>query len=89
MRTSPAGGSSALLLTLLVGGCAMQSPGRSEEPAVTGTPTSLSCTLPTSCVDSLGSAGMTPLTFRGTSEQAMADLLRQEPLAHAGILTTF
>lgn len=74
MRTSPARGSRALLLTLLVGGCAMQSPGRSEEPAVIGAPGSLSCTLPTSCVDSLGSGGMEPLTLRGTPEQAMAAL---------------
>lgn len=71
MRTTPARGPRALLLTLLVGGCTMQSPGRTEEPAVTGTPGTLSCTLPTRCVDSLGSGGMAPLTFRGTPEQAM------------------
>ncbi|MEO6269422.1 MAG: DUF1499 domain-containing protein [Lautropia sp.] len=74
MRTAPARGPRALLLTLLIGGCAMQSPGRTEEPAVNSTPSSLSCTLPTSCVDSLGSGGMAPLTFRGSPEQAMADL---------------
>lgn len=54
--------------SLLLGGCT--APG----PAPTADRSALACTLPSNCVDSLGTGGLAPLKYRGTPEQALARL---------------
>ncbi|WP_082755089.1 DUF1499 domain-containing protein [Variovorax sp. PAMC 28711] len=43
-------------------------------PVPAGDRTALACTLPGSCVDSLGMGGLSPLKYRGTPAQAQARL---------------
>ena len=84
----------AVTASLLLGGCT--TPG----PVPAGDPGALACTLPTNCVDSLGTGDLAPLKYRGTPEQALARLdatlktfgnaqvLHREGLALQTIFTT-
>jgi uncharacterized protein (DUF1499 family) len=77
----------------LLAGCATPPPGPA---AVLG----LACTLPSNCVNSLGTGGLLPLAYAGTPAQAMARLqatlasfpeatvVRSEPLALEVIFIT-
>ena len=78
----------AVTAATLLASCAAQGPvppGDRKAPA---------CTLPGSCVDSLGMGGLTPLKFRGTPAQAQAQLeltLKTFPeakISHRETLTT-
>jgi len=84
----------AVAIVLLMGACT--TPGTVR----TGDRNALACTLPSNCVDSLGTNGPAPLTYRGTPEQALARLeatlktfaeaqvVRREALAVQAIFTT-
>ncbi|RZI95874.1 MAG: DUF1499 domain-containing protein [Variovorax sp.] len=90
----PALPSVALMAALLLAGCA------TSGPLPAGDRNALACTVPSNCVDSLGSGGPAPLKYRGTPEQAMARLdstlktfaeaqvVHREPLALQVIFTT-
>ena len=56
------------MAALLLAGCA------TSGPLPAGDRNALACTLPSNCVDSLGSGGPAPLKYQGTPEQAMARL---------------
>jgi uncharacterized protein (DUF1499 family) len=89
-------GALAALISLLLGACA-SSP--SAGPSAT-TVASLACTLSSNCVDSLGTGGLPPFSYVGSTEQAMnrllktlaafpeAEIVRREPLALEAIFTT-
>lgn len=72
----------------LLASCAVPSP----VPA--GDRKALACTLPGSCVDSLGMGGLAPLAYRGTPVQAQAQLARalktfpEANVSHRDVLTT-
>jgi uncharacterized protein (DUF1499 family) len=90
----------ALTLAMLLGACASPVPA----PQAVGAPASgsrdLACSLPSNCVNSLGTGGFVPLRYVGTPEQALAMLqatltafpeatvVRSEPLALEVIFTT-
>ena len=71
-----------------------------EQPLPPGDRKALACTLPGSCVDSLGMGGLAPLKYRGTPAQAQAQLeltlktfpeakiFRRETLTTQAIFTT-
>ncbi len=77
----------ATAATLLVS-CAVQ------RPVPPGDRKALACTLPGSCVDSLGMGGLTPLKYRDTPAQAQAQLERtlktfpEAKISHTETLTT-
>jgi len=89
-----------LMLAILLGACAATAP----TPGTTGTPVAgspdLTCTLPSNCVNSLGTGGLVPLRYVGTPAYAMAMLqatltsfpeatvVRSEPLAMEVIFST-
>ena len=85
---------------MLLGGCASQVPNADTGSASEATRRALACTLPSNCVDSLGSRGQLPLQYAGTPAQAMAALqatlstfpearvVRSEPLLLDAIFTT-
>ena len=60
----------AVTAATLLASCAVPTP----VPA--GDRKALACTLPGSCVDSLGMGGLAPLAYRGTPVQAQAQLAR-------------
>jgi uncharacterized protein (DUF1499 family) len=65
-----------LLISLLLAGCA--SAARTTEPAAgelaTNAASTLQCTLPSNCVNSIGDGAMAPLRFSGTAAQGMTQL---------------
>lgn len=75
-----------LTAALLLGACA------TPAPVPAGDRDALACTLPTNCVNSLGTDGLAPLKYRGTPEQAMARLeatiktFAEAQIAHRGPL---
>jgi uncharacterized protein (DUF1499 family) len=89
-----------LTLASLLGACAATAP----TPDATGAPVAgspdLACTLPSNCVNSLGTGGLVPLRYVGTPAHALAMLqatlttfpeatvVRSEPLAMEVIFTT-
>lgn len=58
----------AAVTSLLLGGCT--TPG----PVPAADRSALACTLPSNCVDSLGSGGLYPLMYRGTPDYALSRL---------------
>lgn len=58
----------AVAASLLLGACI------TPVPVPAGDRGALACTLPSNCVDSLGTGGLAPLKYRGTPEQALARL---------------
>lgn len=90
----PALVAAALVTALLLGACA--TPG----PVAVGDRKALACTLPSNCVDSLGTGSLAPLKYSGTPEQALArieatlktfseaQIVRREALAVQVIFTT-
>jgi len=67
--SSPLGlATAAVAASLLLGGCAGPGPAPADQRSA------LACTLPSNCVDSLGTGGLAPLKYRGTPEQALARL---------------
>jgi uncharacterized protein (DUF1499 family) len=89
-----------LTLAIVLGACAATAPA----PDATGAPAAaspdLTCTLPSNCVNSLGTGGLVPLRYVGTPAHAMAMLqatlttfpeatvVRSEPLAMEVIFST-
>ena len=57
-------------LALLVGGCGSQAPALPSN-AAEDSRDALACTLPTQCVNSLGSSGLGPMRYAGTPAQAL------------------
>jgi len=90
----------ALAVALLLGGCALQAPNPDTTSASDTSRKELACTLPSNCVDSVGTGGLAPLHYAGTPAQAMAALqftltnfpearvVRGEPLVLDTIFTT-
>ena len=84
----------AVSASLMMSGCA------TSTPVPAGDRSALACTLPSNCVDSLGTGGLAPLKFRGTPEQlqarldatlktfAEAQVVHREALAMQVIFTT-
>jgi uncharacterized protein (DUF1499 family) len=64
----------ALAPAVLVCACATQSPATDSTSRVDTSTDTLSCLLPSNCVNSFDSLGLAPLRYEGTSEQAMATL---------------
>ena len=58
----------ALTASLLLSACSTPGPVPASDRSA------LECTLPSNCVDSLGTGGLAPLKYRGTPEQALARL---------------
>lgn len=89
-----------LALTVLLGACAATAPTSNSIGARDPGSSDLGCLLPSNCVNSLGTGGMEPLRYTGTSEQALnllratvatfpeATVVRAEPLAMELIFTT-
>ena len=87
-------------LVALLSGCASIAPSPVTGQASQASVTALSCAFPGNCVSSVGGNGVGPLTFSGTSIQAMATLrttlaafpeariTRAEPLELEAIFTT-
>lgn len=72
-----AAGASWASLLLLLAGCAAPAPPASTEPSGPGggaIERELACSLPSNCVDSLGTGSLVPLRFAGTPAQALAAL---------------
>lgn len=64
----PALVSVAVASALMLGSCS------TPRPVPAGDRSALECTLPSNCVDSLGTGGLAPLKYPGTPEQGMARL---------------
>jgi uncharacterized protein (DUF1499 family) len=89
-----------LAAALLLGACASQAPNPDTTSASDTSRKELACTLPSNCVDSLGTGGFAPLHYVGTPAQAMATLqstlgnfpeariVKSEPLLLETIFTT-
>ena len=89
-----------LVSAILLGACTATAPTNVETGAVISGEADLTCLLPSNCVSSRGSGGLTPLPYVGTPVQAKAMLqatlktfpeatvLRSEPLVMEVIFTT-
>ena len=64
------------VLSLLMCGCALQTPAASSNAAAENGRAALACTLPTQCVNSLGGGSLGPMRYEGTPVQAFT-LLRE------------
>lgn len=85
---------------ILLGACASQAPTPQANGASDTSNPDLACTLPSNCVNSLGTGSLVPLRYSGTPAQAVATLqatlttfpeaqvVRREPLALEVIFTT-
>lgn len=90
----------ALSLSLLLVACASPTPAPEGSGAPAGAGQELACTLPSNCVNSLGTGGLVPLRYAGSSALALgmlqatltsfpeATIVRSEPLAIEVIFTT-
>lgn len=63
-----------MALAILLGACASQEPMPQATGASDTSSADLSCTLPSNCVNSLGTGSLVPLRYTGTPAQALATL---------------